>query len=209
MTSPHPRKGSQGLFEIWSKTYRVCEGLRLNGPAMNPIELFELMTVHGFYRFLGQQARLPTENVRKIYLLGRPWGVWPPDIDISREAADAGIDVFTYLAALQPLITMDTQQKENELLAYERTLTVNGGVDSLSAMRNHVEKVATLSTEKKQTICNVLHALYDYRQQVGALSIQKITEKAALIAKLQRGILAESNRRRSENGSSTPNTTPE
>ena len=175
---------------------------------MNPIELFELMTVHGFYRFLGQRARLPTEDVRKIYLLGRPWGVWPPDIDISREAADAGIDVFTYLAALQPLITMDTQQKENELVAYERTLT-DGDVDSPSATRNHVEKVATLSTEKKQTICNVLHALYDYRQQVGALSIQKITEKAAVIAKLQRGILAESNRRRSENGFSAPNSTPD
>jgi len=42
---------------------------------MNPIEWFELMTVHGFYRFLGQQARLPTDEVRKIYLLGRPWGV--------------------------------------------------------------------------------------------------------------------------------------
>ena len=166
------------------------------------------MTVDGFYRFLGQQARLPTDEVRKIYLLGRPWGVWPPDIDISREAADAGIDVFTYLAALQPLITMDTQQKENELVAYERTLTVNGGVDSPSAMRNHVEKVATLSTEKKQTICNVLHALYDYRQQVGALSIQKITEKAAVIAKLQRGILAESTRRRDENGFWTSNSTP-
>ncbi len=176
---------------------------------MNPIELFELMTVHGFYRFLGQQARLSTEDVRKIYLLGRPWGVWPPDIDISREAADVGIDVFTYLAALQPLVTMDTQQKENELVAYERTLTVNGGVDSPSATRNHVEKVATLSTEKKQTICNVLHALYDYRQQVGVLSIQKITEKAALIVQLQRGILAESNRRRSENGFTTPNNTPE
>ncbi len=176
---------------------------------MNPIELFELMTVHGFYRFLGQQARLSTEDVRKIYLLGRPWGVWPPDIDISREAADVGIDVFTYLAALQPLVTMDTQQKENELVAYERTLTVNGGVDSPSATRNHVEKVATLSTEKKQTICNVLHALYDYRQQVGVLSIQKITEKAALIAQLQRGILAESNRRRSENRFSTPSSTPE
>jgi hypothetical protein len=184
------------------------QDVRIDGPPMNPIELFELMTVHGFYRFLGQQARLPAEEVRKIYLLGRPWGVWPPDIDISREAAAAGIDVFTYLAALQPLIAMDTLEKENELVVYERTLSGNGGAESPSATRNHVEKVATLSTEKKQTICNVLHALYDYRQQVGALSIQKITEKAAVIAKLQRGILAESNRRRNENGSSTHNSTP-
>jgi hypothetical protein len=176
---------------------------------MKPIELFELMTVHGFYRFLGQQACLSAEEVRKIYLLGRPWGVWPPDIDISREAAEAGIDVFTYLAALQPLMAMDTLEKENELVAYERTLSGYGCAESPSATRNHVEKVATLSTEKKQTICNVLHALYDYRQQVGALSIQKITEKAAVIAKLQRGILAESNRRRNENGSSCHNSTPE
>lgn len=177
---------------------------------MNPIELFELMTVHGFYRFLGQQAHLPTEEVKKIYLLGRPWGVWPPDIDISREAAEVGIDVFTYLTALQPLIRMDTQEKETELATYERALADPKCLALPSATRNHVEKVAILATENKQTICNVLHALYDYRQRVGSLSIQKITEKTAAIARLQSGLLAEGERRRNENdlGSSAHNSLP-
>lgn len=177
---------------------------------MNQTELFELMTVHGFYRFLGQRAHLSMEEVKKIYLLGRPWGVWPPDIDISREAADIGIDVFSYLAALQPLITLDTQEKEFELVAYERTLVDTENLEMPSAIRNHVEKVATLATEKKQTICNVLHALYEYRQQVGSLSIQKIAEKAAAIARLHNGMLAESERRRNEDdqGPSAHNSTP-
>jgi hypothetical protein len=162
---------------------------------MNQIELFELMTVQGFYRFLGQQAHLPTEQVKKIYLLGRPWGVWPSDIDIGREAADAQIDVFTYLAALQPLIAMDTQQKETELVAYETKLDTESQ-ELPSATRKRVEKVAALATEKKQTICDVLHALYDYRERVGALSVQKIVEKADAIAKIQKGIQADSQRRR-------------
>jgi hypothetical protein len=165
---------------------------------MNQTELFELMTVQGFYRFLGQQAHLPMEQVKKIYLLGRPWGVWPSDIDIGREAAEARIDVFTYLAALQPLIAMDTKEKEIELVAYETTLG-REGLGLTSATRNHVEKVAALATEKKQTICDILHALYDYRQRVGALSVQKIIEKAEAIAKIQQGIQAESDRRRNDN----------
>jgi hypothetical protein len=165
---------------------------------MNQSELFELMTVQGFYRFLGQQAHLPMEQVKKIYLLGRPWGVWPSDIDIGREAAEARIDVFTYLAALQPLIAMDTKEKEIELVAYETTLG-REGLGLTSATRNHVEKVAALATEKKQTICDILHALYDYRQRVGALSVQKIIEKAEAIAKIQQGIQAESDRRRNDN----------
>jgi hypothetical protein len=166
---------------------------------MNQTELFELMTVQGFYRFLGQQAHLPMEQVKKIYLLGRPWGVWPSDIDIGREAAEARIDVFTYLAALQPLIAMDTKEKEIELVAYETTLVKKESFELLSATRNHVEKVAVLATEKKQTICDVLHALYDYRQRVGALSVQKIIEKSEAIAKIQQGLQAESERRRNDN----------
>ena len=31
--------------------------------------------------------------------------------------------MFTYLAALQPLLDMDTKQKEAQLAAYEATLT--------------------------------------------------------------------------------------
>ena len=165
---------------------------------MNQIELFELMTVQGFYRFLGQQAHLPTEQVKKIYLLGRPWGVWPSDIDIGREAADAQIDVFTYLAALQPLIAMDTQLKETELVAYETTPVDAESLELPSATRKRVEKVAALATEKKQTICDVLHALYDYRERVGALSVQKIVEKADAIAKIQKGIQADGQHRRKE-----------
>ena len=164
---------------------------------MNQIELFELMTVQGFYRFLGQQAHLPLEQVKKIYLLGRPWGVWPSDIDIGREAAEARIDVFTYLAALQPLIAMDTKQKETELVAYETKLDMEG-LEAPSPTRKRVEKVAALATEKKQTICDVLHALYDYRERVGALSVQKIVEKADAIAKIQKGIQADSQHRRKE-----------
>ena len=173
---------------------------------MKQIELFELMTVHGFYRFLGVQAHLPMEEVKKIYLLGRPWGVWPPDIDISREAAQAGIDVFTYLAALQPLIAMDTQEKESELLAYEMALSRDAELASPSSTRNRVERVAALATEKKETICDLLHALYDYRHRVGALSVQRITEKSVSIAKLQQGIEAETQRRRAENDDGLPAT---
>src|SRR3989442_2626648 len=83
---------------------------------MNETELSELMTAPGFFRFLAQQAKLDPEEVKRIYLLGMPWGLWPPDLDISHEAAEAGVDVFTYLAALQPLLDMDTQDRKSTRL---------------------------------------------------------------------------------------------
>src|SRR5947208_12012737 len=172
---------------------------------MNETEVSDLMTAPGFFRFLAQQAKLEQEEVRRIYLLGMPWGLWPPDLDISHEAAEAGVDVFTYLAALQPLLDMDAKEKEAQLAAYEATLTGGAPTEPIPAVRAHVEKVAALSGEDEETICSLLHALYAYRQRVGQLSIQKVVEssklkmeqdKAAAIAKLQRTIVAENERRK-------------
>jgi hypothetical protein len=172
---------------------------------MNEAELRELMTVSGFFGFLAQQAKLNLDEVKQIYMHGRPWGLWPPDLDLSHEAAETGVDVFTYLAALQPLLDMDTKQKEAQLAAYEATLTGGETTQPIPAVRAHVEKVAALSGEDEETICCILHALYAYRQRVGQLSIQKVGElskrkmeqdKAAAIAKLQRAIVAEIEQRK-------------
>ena len=172
---------------------------------MNEAELSELLTAPGFFRFLAQQAKLSPEEVKRIYLRGRPWGLWPPDLDLRREAAETGVDVFTYLAALQPLLDMDTKQKEAQLAAYEATLTGGESSQPIPAVRAHVEKVAALSGEDEETICSLLHALYAYRQRVGQLSIQKVGElsklkmeqdKAAAIAKLQRAIVEEIEQRK-------------
>ena len=172
---------------------------------MNETELSELLTAPGFFRFLAQQAKLSPEEVKRIYLRGRPWGLWPPDLDLSREAAETGVDVFTYLAALQPLLDMDTKQKEAQLAAYEATLTGGETSQPIPAVRAHVEKVAASSGEDEETICSLLHALYAYRQRVGQLSVQKVGElskhkieqdKAASIAKLQRAMVAEIKQRK-------------
>jgi hypothetical protein len=172
---------------------------------MNEAELNELLTAPGFFRFLAQQAKLTAEEVKRIYLLGRPWGLWPPDLDLNREAAETGVDVYTYLAALQPLLDMDTTQKEAQLAVYETTLSGGETTQPIPAVRAYVEKVAALSGEDEETICSLLHALYAYRQRVGQLSIQKVGElskhkieqdKAAAIAKLQRAIVAESKQRK-------------
>jgi len=172
---------------------------------MNEAELSELLTAPGFFRFLAQQAKLAAEEAKRIYLLGRPWGLWPPDLDLNREAAETGVDVYTYLAALQPLLDMDTTQKEAQLAVYEATLSGGETTQPIPAVRAYVEKVAALSGEDEETICSILHALYAYRQRVGQLSIQKVSElskhkieqdKAAAIAKLQRAIVAESKQRK-------------
>ncbi len=172
---------------------------------MNEAELSELLTAPGFFRFLAQQAKLTAEEVKRIYLLGRPWGLWPPDLDLNREAAETGVDVYTYLAALQPLLDMDTTQKEAQLAVYEATLSGGETTQPIPAVRAYVEKVAALSGEDEETICSLLHALYAYRQRVGQLSIQKVGElskhkieqdKAAAIAKLQRAIVVESKQRK-------------
>ena len=172
---------------------------------MNETELRELMTVSGFFGFLAQQAKLNPDEVKRIYMHGRPWGLWPSDLDLSHEAAETGVDVFTYLAALQPLLDMDTKQKEAQLAAYEATLTGGETTQPIPAIRAYVEKVAALSGEDEETICSILHALYAYRQRVGQLSIQKVGElskhkmeqdKAAAIAKLQRAIVAEVEQRK-------------
>ena len=141
---------------------------------MNETELRELMTVSGFFGFLAQQAKLGPEEVKRIYLLGRPWGVGPPDLDFRHEAAEAGVGLFTYLAALQPLLDMDTQEKEAQLAVYEATLAGGEPTQPIPPVRAHVEKVAALSGEDEETICSMLHALYAYRQRVGQLSIQQV-----------------------------------
>lgn len=167
---------------------------------MDETELSELLTAPGFFRFLAQQAKLDAEEVKRIYLLGRPWGLWPPDLDISHEAAEAGVDVFTYLAALQPLLDMDAKEKEAQLAAYEATLTGGETTPLIPAVRAQVERVAALSREDEATICRLLHALYAYRRCVGRLSIQKVgasskhkveQDQAAAVAKLQRALAAE------------------
>ena len=172
---------------------------------MNETELSELMTVSGFFGFLAQQARLSPDKVKQIYMRGRPWGLWPPDLDLSREATEAGVDVFTYLAALQPLLDMDTKQKEAQLAAYEATLTGSETSQPIPAVRARVEKVAASLGEHEETICSLLHALYAYRQRVGQLSVQRVGElskhkmeqkKAASIEKLQRAIVAEIEQRK-------------
>ena len=172
---------------------------------MDEAELSELLTAPGFFRFLAQQAKLEFEDIKRIYLLGRPWGLWPPDLDISHEAAEAGVDVFTYLAALQPLLDMDAREKEAQFAAYEATLTGGEAAPSIPAVRAQVEKVAALAREDEATICRILRALYAYRQRVGRLSIQKVGEsskhkaeqdQAAAIAKLQRALAAELEQRK-------------
>lgn len=172
---------------------------------MDETELSELLTAPGFFRFLAQQAKLDSEEIKRIYMLGRPWGLWPPDLDISHEAAEVGVDVFTYLAALQPLLDMDAKEKEAQLAAYEATLTGGETTQLIPAVRAQVEKVAALSREDEVTICRILHALYAYRQRVGRLSIQKVGEsskhkmeqgKAAAIAKLQRTLATELEQRK-------------
>jgi hypothetical protein len=172
---------------------------------MDETELSELLTAPGFFRFLAQQAKLDSEEIKRIYMLGRPWGLWPPDLDISHEAAEVGVDVFTYLAALQPLLDMDAKEKEAQLAAYEATLTGGETTQLIPAVRAQVEKVAALSREDEATICRILHALYAYRQRVGRLSIQKVGEssrhkmeqgQAAAIAKLQRTLATELEQRK-------------
>jgi len=167
---------------------------------MNATELSELLTPSGFFRFLAHQAKLAPEEVKRIYLLGTPWGLWPPDLDLGHEAAAAGVGLFTYLAALQPLIDMDTKEKETQLAAYEATLTGGEITPPIPAVRAHVEKVAALSGKDEETICRLLHALYTYRQRVCQLSIQKVSEssrhrmeqnQAASNAKLQRALVVE------------------
>jgi len=172
---------------------------------MDETELSELLTAPGFFRFLAQQAKLDAEEIKRIYMLGRPWGLWPPDLDISHEAAEVGVDVFTYLAALQPLLDMDAKEKEAQLAAYEATLTGGETTQLIPAVRAQVEKVAALSREDEATVCRILHALYAYRQRVGRLSIQKVGEsskhkmeqgKAVAVAKLQRTLAAELEQRK-------------
>ena len=167
---------------------------------MNATELSELLTPSGFFRFLARQATLAPEEVKRIYLLGTPWGLWPPDLDLSHEAAEAGVGLFTYLAALQPLIDMDTKEKAAQLAAYEATLTGGETAQPIPAVRAHVEKVAALSGKDEETVCSLLHALYTYRQRVCQLSIQKVSEssrhrmeqdQAASNAKLQRALVVE------------------
>ncbi len=172
---------------------------------MNATELSELLTPSGFFRCLAQQAKLDTEEVKRIYLLGMPWRLWPPDLDVSHEAAEAGVGLFTYLSALQPLIDMDTEGKEAQLTAYEATLIRGETTQPVPAVRAHVEKVAALSGKDEETICSLLHALYAYRRRVGQLSIQRVSEssrhrmeqdQAVSNAKLQCALVVETEQRK-------------
>jgi hypothetical protein len=143
---------------------------------VNENELNDLLTSAGFFRLLAGETKLDECEVKRIYMLGIPWDLWPRDLDINHEAAEAEVSLFTYLAALQPLIDLDTVAKEAQLAAYEGTLKGNETKLSIAMVRANVEKVAALSGTDKKTICNVLRALYAYRQRVGQLCIHKVIE---------------------------------
>jgi hypothetical protein len=143
---------------------------------VNEDELNALLTSAGFFRFLASQTKLDEYEVKRIYLLGIPWGLWPRELDVSHEAAEAEVSLFTYLAALQPLIDLDTVKKEAELVAYEGTLAGRETILSIAAVRAEVSKVLALSGSDENTICSLLHALYEYRQRVCRLCVHKVVE---------------------------------
>jgi len=154
---------------------------------MNETEMKELMTVPGFFGFLARETTLSPDEVQRIYMRGRPWGLWPPDLDLSHEAAEAGVDVVTYLAALQPLVRMDTEHKEAELTAYAGALARGDSPHVPSAMGGLVEKIAVLTAQEARIVCDILRALYRYRQRVGTLSVETmLRNKALAVAKLQK-----------------------
>jgi hypothetical protein len=143
---------------------------------MNENGLNELLTPPGFFRFLGEETTLGPDEAKRIYLLGIPWGLWPRDLDVSHEAAEAEVSLFMYLAALQPLIDLDTVEKEAQLAAYEAALAGRDTSLPVTPVRALVEKAAELSGRDKKTICGILRALYAYRLRVGRLCIQRVVE---------------------------------
>jgi hypothetical protein len=143
---------------------------------VNENELNDLMTSAGFFRFVADAAKLDEPEVKRIYLLGIPWGLWPRDFDVSHEAAQAEVSLFTYLAALQPLIDLDTVEKEAQLAASEGTLEGSETKVSIATVRAEVERAVALSGRDEKTICSILHALYAYRQRVCRLCIHKVVE---------------------------------
>jgi hypothetical protein len=143
---------------------------------VNENPLNDLLTSPGFFRFLAAETKLAEQEVKRIYMLGVPWGLWPRDLDVSHEAAEAKVSLFTYLAALQPLIDLDTVEKKAQLAAYEGMLQGTETKVSTATVRAEVEKVVALSGSDEKTICSILHALYAYRQRVCRLCIHKVVE---------------------------------
>jgi hypothetical protein len=86
-------------------------------------EFRTLESDEGSARYISQQTGLEYDRVLRIYRLGQPWPFLDGDEwDFGRQAEEAGVDIYSAMAALAPLIEMTVNEKQAKLEALEQMI---------------------------------------------------------------------------------------
>lgn len=151
-------------------------------------EVRTLASDEGSAQYISQQTGLDYDRVLRIYRLGQPWPLLDGDEwNFGRQAEEAGVDVFSAMAALAPLIEMTVEAKRAKLEALEQMISRGNHpsqeqISELDAefdntvLSEHVEKVANLTNEPTEVIHQVFKGILARLNRMSAL-VQELIDK--------------------------------
>ena len=142
-------------------------------------EVKALGTDEGAARFIALHTGLSYDRVLHIYRLGEPWlaGFGEGELDFEQRAKEVGVDLYTYMAGIAPLVNLDIEKKEAKLEAYKEALKRGETPDPIPELDNpalnaHLEKVATITGEPLEVIRAVCGGVIDLCSRVTELAQQ-------------------------------------
>ena len=170
-------------------------------------EVHILASDEGAAQYISQKTGLDYERVLRIYRFGQPWPLGLSDAwDFSRQATGAGVDVFSAMAALAPLMDMTIEEKRAKLEALEQMIArgdqpsqeLNSELEAelgSPVLDEHIEKVANLANEPTEVIHQVFGGFFAVLNRMSELTQELIDkqlrgkeefERQESVAKIQR-----------------------
>jgi hypothetical protein len=154
------------------------------------IEEFRILeSDEGSARYISQQTGLDYDRVLRIYRLGEPWPFRDGDEwNFGRQAEEAGVDVFSAMAALAPLIEMTVEEKRVKLEALEQ-MVARGDQPSQEQLSKldaelgnpvlfaHLEKVATLTNEPIDVVQQIFRGILAVLNRMSELTQELIDKR--------------------------------
>ncbi len=138
-------------------------------------ELRRLLSREGTISYIAEETGLSTQQVSRIYDLGQPWPLGGKELDFASQAERAGVDLYTYMAGIAPLLDLDFEEKSAKLQAVEEALAQGETPEPIPELENpilseHVQKVGNISNEPDEVVWEVVGGIIAHMGRVGDLT---------------------------------------
>ena len=103
-------------------------------------------------------------------------------LDFGSQAERVGVDFYTYMAGIAPLLDLDIEDKRAKLQAFEEALAQGKTPEPIPELENpillkHIDKVANISNESGETIWTVCGGVLAHLRRVSDLTQRIIEQK--------------------------------